>query len=77
MTTWSKIEPHRDCLAPVDEPVLVVCDGRVRIGLYCFIDSDMPHMRWYEQCAGDPDIPLDDEPTHWMPLPALPDGVQR
>jgi hypothetical protein len=70
--TWTRIHPHRACTAPVDENVLVVAGGVVRIATYSLVDTDDPYMRWYEQCGSDPNCPLDDEPTHWMPLPDLP-----
>jgi len=71
--TWIPIHPHRDCLAPVDEPVLVVSGGVVRVAIYSLVDTDEPYMRWYEQCGTDPNCALDDEPTHWMWLPKLPE----
>lgn len=69
MTTWTQIHPHRACTAPVDEDVLVAVNGTVRVAVYALVDTDNPYMRWEEPCG----CVLDDEPTHWMPLPELPE----
>jgi hypothetical protein len=58
------------------ENVFVICDGKLEVMSYGWVDAE-PEGGWvWSNCYGDirGDSEWDDEykPTHWMPLPKLP-----
>lgn len=60
------------------ENCLVACNGRLMVMAYCYIDCDEDSGWAWCNCYGDinGDAEFDGEyfPTHWMPLPTLPEA---
>ena len=64
------------------ENVLVICNGRLMVMAYCWIDCDEENSGWawcncYGDIHGDAEFDDDYSPTHWMPLPKPPKSTQR
>jgi len=78
---WIEIKPGCEMPATIEGKdysanVLVICDGRLEVMSYGYVDAE-PEGGWvWSNCYGDihGDSEWDDEywPTHWMPLPTPP-----